>query len=100
MLPWAVWDQNSKSTVAKQVPVTTKKMRPTLEMLHINANNWTRSWRDSQGPESKNIKNARMCFLGCVTECLVVIYHISDKYFTLNYFSLFTAISVLINFIL
>ena len=65
-----VWDQNSKSTVAKQVPVTTKKMRPTLEMLHINANNWTRSWRDSQGPESKNIKNARMCFLGCVTECL------------------------------
>jgi hypothetical protein len=65
-----IWDKKSKTTVAKQVPATTSKMRPTLEQLHINGNNWTRSWKSSQGPESNNVKNARVCFLGCVTECL------------------------------
>ena len=39
-------------------------------------------------------------FSASLVNGLVVIYNIMEKYFTLNYFSLFTAISVLINFIL
>ena len=49
---------------------TSKDLHPTLEQLHINPTNWTRTWRSSQGPEDSSIKQARVCFIGCVSECL------------------------------
>lgn len=66
-----VWDQKSRSTVAKQIPTFTKDRVPTLEQLHINPKNWTRTWKESeQGPENKGIRKARKCYLQCVSECL------------------------------
>ena len=50
--------------------VTTKDLHPTLEQLHINPTNWTRTWKNSQGPEDSSIEQARVCFIGCVSECL------------------------------
>ena len=61
-----------------------------------------------------NVVNFPLCvvllLLSIIKLIIIIIYHlcntsvvsdnIMEKYFTLNYFSLFTAISVLINFIL
>ena len=52
-------------------PTFTKDRVPTLEQLHINPKNWTRTWKESeQGPENKGVRKARKCYLQCVSECL------------------------------
>ena len=48
---------------------TSRDLHPTLEQLHINED-WTRKWKNDQGPEDTGIKQARVCFIGCVSECL------------------------------
>ena len=48
---------------------TSRDLHPTLDQLHINED-WTRKWKNDQGPEDTGIKQARVCFIGCVSECL------------------------------
>ena len=62
-----------------------------------NNNYYSKTPQTAKKPQITGKKDGR---LGSTAKVKEVIYNIMEKYFTLNYFSLFTAISVLINFIL